>query len=249
MPAWPIAGVQHIENRRRGENFDHTSAWPRYAFLVTRCRPAQQRVAAHGKGGAVAHDKSALRQAVDAAAMAALDASIQSFAMQHVVHFRSARPPAQIFRSAPMFGKCLGILATALKAWPMTSGERGRLIEKEQLGIEPAPDVAMTPSELGDTADPLPRRPAARRERLRVGVKSPAAITHEQAASRCAEQFAKRIDPILQRHGQSRLHGHGAGTARAHKPWTVVTSTALLRLVNPDACVIDIDKEREFVPF
>jgi hypothetical protein len=33
------------------------------------------------------------------------------------------------------------------------------------------------------------------------------------------------------------------------KPWTVVTSTALLRLVNPDVCATDIDKELEFAPF
>src|SRR6516164_2557579 len=84
-------------------------------------------------------------------------------------------------------------------------GGRGWFIEKKQLGIEPAPHVALALLKTRDTADPLRRYPTAAREPLRIGMKSPAAIAHEQAASRRDEQFAEWIDPILQRHAQSRL--------------------------------------------
>src|SRR5262249_5324262 len=162
-------------------------------------------VVVEGKVEDVERYKSAVRQIIDATAMAAFRFAAQSLALQDFVHARSGRPPCQALRLAPIFGKCLGILAAAFEAWPVAGGERGRFIEKEQLGIEPTPHLAFALFELGYTADPLPRYPAAARERLRVGMKSPAAIAHEQAARGGDEQFTERIDAILQRHAQSRL--------------------------------------------
>src|SRR6202043_1257933 len=107
-------------------------------------------------------------------------------------------------RRAPMLGKFLGILAAALEAGPMPGRERGRLVEKKQLGVEAAPDVAPAALEIEHAADPLPRRPAPRRQRLGVGVKTAAAIAAERAARRHGKQLAEWSDAILQRHGQAR---------------------------------------------
>src|SRR5262249_61085081 len=89
--------------------------------------------------------------------------AVQALAVQDFVHIRSARPHCQALRLAPIFGKCLGILTAAFEARPVAGGERGRLIEKEQLGIEPAPHVALALLKTRDTADPLRRYPTAAR--------------------------------------------------------------------------------------
>jgi hypothetical protein len=56
------------------------------------------------------------------------------------------------------------------------------LIKKKQLGVETAPDIAPAALEVEHAADPLRRRPTTRRQRLRVCVKTPAAVAHEQPA-------------------------------------------------------------------
>src|SRR3984893_5330165 len=99
-------------------------------------------------------------------------------------------------RHSPMLGKFLGILAAALEAWPMPARERGRLVEKEQLGVEAAPDVALAALEVEHAADPLPRRPAPRRERLGVGVESPAAVAEQRAARRHGNELPEWGDAI-----------------------------------------------------
>ncbi len=68
--------------------------------------------------------------------MQAFVPSPQAFAVQHFVHLASIRPPAQPMRHSPVLGKFLGILAAALEARPMPGGERGRLVEKEQLDFK-----------------------------------------------------------------------------------------------------------------
>jgi hypothetical protein len=51
-----------------------------------------------------------------------------------------------------------------------------------------------------DTADPLSRGPAAFSQGLIVTMKPPAAIAQKQSARGRRDQFAERIDAILQRH-------------------------------------------------
>ena len=78
----------------------------------------------------------------------------------------------------------------------MPGRQRGRLIEKEQLGVEPAPDVAMAALEVEHAANPLPRCPAPRRQRLRIGMETPAAIAQEQSACRHSSKVAERVYAI-----------------------------------------------------
>jgi len=128
---------------------------------------------------------------------------LQTLAMERFIHLRGARTAAQAVSHTPMLGKVLRIPSPAFEAGPVPGRERGRLIEKKQLGIEPSPYVAMPSFERQHAADPLPRSPAPRGERPRPGVKPPAAIAHEGAARRVGKKFAERVDAILQRHCRS----------------------------------------------
>src|SRR5437660_451822 len=85
-----------------------------------------------------------------------------------------------------------------MPAGPVSSGERGRLVEEKQLGVITAPDVALAVLEVEHAADPLPRRPAPPGQLLIVGVEASATIAHEQAARGRRKQLAKRIDAVLQ---------------------------------------------------
>lgn len=200
MPVRPIASGKHAKDRRRRKHLDYCAARSRNARVVTLRRPVQQRVAADGESGAVHRDEGAVRQAVDAVPMPVLGAALQTLAMEHLIHLRGAQTTAQAVGHTPILGKTLGILSPAFEAGPVPSGQRGRLIEKKQLGIEPPPDAAMPSFEREHAADPLPRSPAPRRERPRRGVKPPAAIAHKNAARRMGKKFAERINAILQRH-------------------------------------------------
>src|SRR5208282_3052375 len=126
--------------------------------------------------------------------------ALQAFAVQHLVNLAGGRPRAALARLSPCLGKGLRIAAAALEAGPMPRRKRSRLVKKKQLGVEAAPDIALAALEVEHAADPLPRCPAPRRQRLRIGVKSPAAVAHEQPARRRGKQLSERSDSILQRH-------------------------------------------------
>ena len=200
MPARLITSGQDANDRRRREHVDHAAARSQNARVVTPRRPGQQRIAADTESCAAERDESTVRQGVDVATVPALGAALQALAVKHLIHIRSAGAPAATTRFAPIFGKSFRFLSPAFEAGPVPGGERGRLVEKEQLGVEPPPYVALPPFEREHAADPLPRSPAPRRERPRRGVKPPAAIAHESAARRVGKKFAERIDAILQRH-------------------------------------------------
>ena len=117
--------------------------------------------------------------------------------MQRRVHFAGTRPHAQPARFTPFAGKGFGLLAAAFEAGTVPCCKRRRLVEKEQFGIKPAPDVAVAPPEIEHAEDPSPRYPAPRRQRLCRSVKAPAAITHEQAARRGDKEFSERVDTVL----------------------------------------------------
>src|SRR3954468_13328816 len=92
----------------------------------------------------------------------------------------------------------LGIPAPAFEARPVAGGESSRLVEEEQLRVPAAPDVALAALEVEHAANPLPRRPAPPRQPLLVGMNPAAAIAHVEPTRRRREQFAERIDPVLQ---------------------------------------------------
>jgi hypothetical protein len=129
--------------------------------------------------------------------MPALGPSIQALAVQHLVHFAGARPRVQALRFTPSLGKGQRVRAAAFEAGPVPGRERGRFVEKEQFGIEAVPHVAAATPEIEHAANPLPRHPAPRCQRLCGGMQAPAAIAHEQAARRRGKELSERIDAVL----------------------------------------------------
>src|SRR4051812_48094108 len=100
----------------------------------------------------------------------------------------------------------------------MTGCQRGRLVEKEQVGVAVLPDFVTPLFEGENTANPLSRGPATISQRPGVAVKTPAAIAIEQSACRCRDQVAKRIDTVLQRHALLyRAACQGENSARAEE--------------------------------
>jgi hypothetical protein len=85
-----------------------------------------------------------------------------------------AGAPRGIFRQRPP-RLCGGTRSRA-----GAGGKRGWLVKKEQLGVGTAPDDPPAAPEVEHAADPLPRCPAAPRQRLCVCMKTSAAVAHEQ---------------------------------------------------------------------
>src|SRR5207244_2612339 len=104
-------------------------------------------------------------------------------------------PPA-----GPARRKGDGGAAAAFEAGPVPGRKRGRLVEKEQLGIAAAPDRAMAPLESRHATDPLAGNPAPRAERAIVAMQPAAAIAHEQSAGDNGDELAERSNAVLQRH-------------------------------------------------
>src|SRR4029077_8413762 len=128
-----------------------------------------------------------------------LGASIEPLGLKDSIHFRRARNSAAV-SLPPFLGKQHRIRAPALEARPMPGRERRDLIEEKQIGEARSPNVVAPPLELQHAADPLARGPAAPAQRPAVAMKAPAAIAEEHSARRRRDQFAERIDAVLQRH-------------------------------------------------
>ena len=143
MPAGLITSGQHGDDCRRREHVNRDAAGPQDGRGIACRRPAQQRVSTDGERCVIQHEESAVRQTVDGPAVLALGAPLQTFRVEHPIHLRGAGPVAQTVRLAPVVGKDFRVPAPALEAGPVPGGERSRLVEKKQFGIEPPPYVAV----------------------------------------------------------------------------------------------------------
>ena len=101
---------------------------------------------------------------------------------------------------APDLAEAHIVLATAQRAGAMAGGERGRLIEKEQLGEAPGlheraavPVAEAEPA--GDPASAVVVAPDAS-----LAVVEAATVPVDQTAFGRGDQLAKWRDPVLQRH-------------------------------------------------
>src|SRR5438105_3876991 len=131
--------------------------------------------------------------------MQALLAPRQPLGLKHGVNVTRAniREAVALF---PRGAKPVGVLAAAEKARPMPRRERGRLIEKKQLGPAAAAHHLAPPApEVAQAGKPCPARPAPR-QCFRRGIVDNAAIAGEHSAMRRGDDVAGWGDPILQRH-------------------------------------------------
>jgi len=88
--------------------------------------------------------------------MPAFGPTLQAFAVDQSIHLGGPRAPAFATRFTPMFGEIFCILPPTFETGPVPGGERGRLVEKKQLGIEPPSYVALTSFKCQHATDPLP---------------------------------------------------------------------------------------------
>src|SRR6185437_4744136 len=132
--------------------------------------------------------------------MQPLPAVVQPLAMQYRIHLRRQNVSDAI-APLPRRAKPVGVIAAAIEAWAMAGGERGGLVEEEQLGPAPAAHHLAPPSpEFADTRQPCRARPALFQQCFAGGVVDDAAVAGEQAAMRVCDDLSKGRDAVLQRH-------------------------------------------------
>src|SRR5882757_697460 len=108
--------------------------------------------------------------------MQPLPAVIEPFAVKHRIDLARENffGPIALF---PRRAKAVGVVAAAEEAWPVASRERGRLVEKEQLGpAPPAHHLAPPAPKFADAGDPGRARPALLQQGLGRGIVDDAAI-------------------------------------------------------------------------
>jgi len=202
VPAWSIAARQRSQGAGRCENVNHKIARTRMRRGVSAGCPLQQRRAADdpGAAGLVRQgDNAAVGQAVERAPVPALGPPVEPLCVQHAIDLvrGHSRPAGERRRECPRVG------APALEAGPVTGRQRRRLIEEEQLGVAPAPNVSMPSLEVEAASNPPARDPAPSAEGLPVAMETAAAIAEQQAARSIGKQIAERIDAVGQRHCDS----------------------------------------------
>jgi hypothetical protein len=106
----------------------------------------------------------------------------QALGVEDAVHGRGA---GRIVAggATPGGGEASGIGAPALEAGSVAGGERGGLVEDEQLGVPVAPDLPVAAAELGQAADPGAAAPAGGAEAAVGTMKAAATVAHHRAAS------------------------------------------------------------------
>src|SRR5271166_4052933 len=144
---------------------------------------------------ALPEDHRAVGQNIEARPPERLFPVSQTLAMQHLVHRVGAKAGA--------VGKGgeerLRRLVPAFETGAMAGGERGWLVDKEELGIALAPHLAPSPAEFAHAGDPSLVGPPPRAERPVVAMEPSAAIAHHPASCSDGVKRAERIDAILKR--------------------------------------------------
>ena len=201
MPAGLVTSAKRSKGGRRSEDLDGYFVRTRTPLRVTRWCPAQQDSAAHGEGSiwfVSEREKGAVGQRIDGEPMAAFAAAIEPLPMQHAIDVVGAARGALLAGKSRSKRERIG--AAALETGTMPGGERGRLVQEEQLGVARAPDLAVPALEFEHATDPAARYPPARAQRAVIAMKPPAAIAEYKAARGIGEQIAERIDAIGKRH-------------------------------------------------
>ena len=116
---------------------------------------AQSDSGAHGVGAPVARDHRPVRQVAEPRPPQSLCGDSRPARDAALRPSRRRRPGA-----GKGGEKGLRRLAPALEAGAVAGGERGRLVEKKELGVAIAPHLAPAALERADADDPAPRRPA-----------------------------------------------------------------------------------------
>ena len=215
-----VAGGERRAHARRGDRSDDRAVWRISRGTVAGEAPFAAR-ARRRAGGSGRRPRRRRRRGAPANGSAL--ARAEPLGMQHPVHLRRARRPARPMRARPGGGEGAGVGAAAEEAGPMAGGERGRLVEEEDLGVALAHHLPRRPrysSEAGDPGAVAQRR----RPRACAGpVEAPAAVAHQRAAlghgvQRCRQARSGSAAARARRLGGEQLHGNRGGQAPTSGP-------------------------------
>ncbi len=147
-------------------------------------------------------DEGACGQRLEGGLVADLAARLRvdALAVELPVELGRARALAVAAGRHPGGDEGLVVGAPAMGAGPVAGSQRHRLIEEKQLGVGAGPHhLLAAAAELDPAGDPVRVLPARGAEPALVVVQD-AAVAHEQATRRMADDLAERRDPVLQRH-------------------------------------------------
>jgi hypothetical protein len=118
--------------------------------------------------------------------------------MQDAIHFCGARAPAGVWRIGPESSKGFGIFPPTFEAGTVACGKRGDLVQKEKLGVELPPDVAVTSIEFQAAADPGAADVPPFAQGPIVVMKSSAAVSQHRSPRVYSVQLSISVNPILE---------------------------------------------------
>ena len=181
--------------------------------------PGNERTAANGKGPVAEGDHSAVGQGADfrVVEFAGETSGGKPLRMEPGIDFGGLRRG-----DAGSFGEGAGVvfrrLTPAVEAGTVAGGERGHLVEEEELAPSCASARSVAAEGIASPApgmdeiahDPRLGGPAAPEQRPRVGIMNDAAVSRECAARGDRMDAAERIDAVLQRHQLSSCKADGA---------------------------------------
>jgi hypothetical protein len=208
-PEGPIPALERGDRRGRGQDVNDGLRFKRLRLAVAGEAPRQKGARAHSVGSSITRDDRPVRQLAEPRPPQAFAPVLDPLAVERFVH-RLHAPR----RAGESGDKGFRGLPPALEAWAVAGGERGRLVEKEELRVVAPPDVAMATLECANADEPVLGLPAAAAQRLINAMQPPAAIAHQSAALGDGVQFAERIDAILQRAESLRHTGRLSAASR-----------------------------------
>jgi hypothetical protein len=231
VPARTVTIGQRSQDAGRGQNAGDDPARALSPRGIAARRPLQQRRTPDRERLARRfrqREEGRVGQIVDRHEVPALRASglkaRQALRMEHAVDLAGAQSDGAPASGGEGGGERARVGAATLEAGAMPGGERGRLVEEEQLGIARAPNLAMPPLELEPAADPGARHPPPQPQRAVGAMEAPAAVAEEQPPGDIGMEIAERIDAIGKRHRGTLTASFGAGqepqpALRATVPW------------------------------
>ena len=202
MDEWDKRRPAGAQQREQGRGRDHErfavgASWPA-VDIPGRC-PAPEIRSEHEPRLAVLQDEGPVRQLSDRRRVKApfLRVRIETLGVQlGVDRIGSHLARMQV---APDRDQTVVVLAPALRTGAVAGGERGHLVEEEQLRVAARLQKGAAPAaaELEPARDPAFHRVAAANAAL--GVVERAAIAVDEAPGRVGDQLAQGRDPVLER--------------------------------------------------
>src|ERR1700733_3232855 len=144
-PEGPIPALESGDRRGRGQDVNDGLGLKRLRLAVAGEAPRQKGARAHRVGPAITHDHRPVRQVAEPRPPDQFAPVPDPLAMEPFVHRLHA-----LWSAGKSLDKGFRRLPPALEARAVAGGERGRLVEKEELRVVAPPDVAAPALEFAD---------------------------------------------------------------------------------------------------